>query len=217
MESSSEEKKAPKRAVRKKASVSRVKKEPVEKKPVQRRKTIARKKPVKSVVPDNPEIEKKVTANTVVRKAPTPIAGVKVAKSRSRKQQFIVMAVLLLGVGASAMVGILDDGQIDVYQTIEDRNERVRNNTASDKDTLNSTIVVPVQDTSSKNSNAGGLVGLGDVAVEPEPEVVVSTTTATSTSAVASSTAEIKEADTEDSVGTAPAAEDEVEVLGDDQ
>ncbi len=154
-----------------------------------------------------PKPEVRVPDSSESRKAPTKFSGQKVAKKIKRKRMIVIASVLIIGVGASAAVGLTDSGQIDVQQTIEDRNERIRNNTQDETDTLNSTVEVPVQNTSSKPN--GGLRGLGvgsAPAPKPEPESEVSTSTASSSDEVASSTEEVggeqgPEADTSDEEG----------------
>lgn len=121
-----------------------------------------------------------------VRKAPTPLAANKVAKRRRQRQLLVVAIVLASGVGASAAVGLTDAGTIDVQQTIEARNERIRNNQATENDLLKSTVEVPVQNTNVGKPN-GGLVGRGTGGLPPTPPPPA-TTTATSTEMIASST-----------------------------
>lgn len=106
----------------------------------------------------------------------------------------IVGVLLVVGIGASAAVGVTDDGPIDVNRTVSERNERIRGNQANDRDTLITNVEVPVQNTSNGRAD-GGLVGLGNVnepTPEPEPEQATSTasTTAATASSTASSTAE---------------------------
>jgi len=122
----------------------------------------------------------------VERRAPTPVAA---SKARSRAMQLqiaISVFIIVIGVGASAAVGVTDDGQIDVVQTIEERNERIRSGQGTEQE--QGSIIVPVQNTTQRLPD-GGLRGRGvgsaqPVAV-PEP---VSSTTASTTDDMASST-----------------------------
>lgn len=112
------------------------------------------------------------------RKAPTKFAAEK-ARKKTRRNQYIVIGLLIMvGVGASAAVGLSDSeaGQINVAQTIRERNERMANLV----DVNGPTIVVPTP----SQVPDGGLIGLrpADPAQSPEPSA------ATSTAGVASST-----------------------------
>lgn len=98
------------------------------------------------------------------------------------------MVLLGIGIAASAGVGFLDKGQIDVQQTIEARNERIRNNQADERDMLVSQVEIPVQDTTAQGQVDGGLIGRGTGGKAPEPLAEVATTTATSSELMASST-----------------------------
>jgi hypothetical protein len=135
-------------------------------------------------------------APTENRKAPTPLSAEGALRLQKRKQRIIVLILLCIGLGSSAAIGFLDQGQIDVEKTIEARNERIRNNQANEQDTLVSTIEVPVQDTNTQGKPDGGLIGRGTGGRAPVPEVSASSTatstdqTASSTEAVASSTDE---------------------------
>ena len=118
------------------------------------------------------------------RKAPTPIAAERAKTKRGRKNITVVAILLLLGVGSSAAVGFTDKGQINVDQTIAQRNQEAR--AAGQPE-----ITIPVQ-TSEPN---GGLVGLGD---DPALQQQASSTppTASSTEATASSTEEAASTET---------------------
>ncbi len=136
--------------------------------------------PPKKIEPEEPTIMQS-------RKAPTPLAADLVAHTEKKRQFIIVMILLGIGIGASAGVGFLDKGQINVEQTIEARNERIRNNQADERDVLVSQVEVPVQDTALQGKVDGGLVGRGTGGLAPEVEGVASST-ATSTDMTASST-----------------------------
>ncbi len=154
------------------------------------------------IVPDNykeetsqagAEKEKNVPDNVVQarRKAPTSLGVAAKSRQENKKQLTVVVIVLLLGVGSSAMVGLSDAGQIDVRQTIEARNERIRNNQADERDLLTSMVEVPVQNTNPDRKADGGLVGLGTGGAPPKPVLPPATDTAStssSTSQTASST-----------------------------
>lgn len=142
--------------------------------------------PVEEVVR---EVARKPEASTPARKSPTQIAARK-AKNRTRRNHLmVVLFILLLGIGGSVGVGITDKGKIDVNQTIEERNERLRSGQLSADDRDN--IIVPTQNTSANQLPDGGLVGLGVGAAPPPPPNPVATTsssTASSTDETASST-----------------------------
>lgn len=130
---------------------------------------------------------------TSERKAPTNFSATRTSRKQNRRQLIVVAVLLAIGVGASAAVGVTDVGQIDVQQTIESRNERIKSDQATEQDKAEGGIVVPVQNRSKKPD--GGLVGLGNL--NPPPEV------ATSTEAVATSTTAIDEGETSEVEATA--------------
>ncbi len=119
-------------------------------------------------------------ARISARKAPTPIAAERAKVKRSRKNATVVAVLLLLGVGSSAAVGFTDKGQIDVAQTIAQRNEAAR---AAGQPEL----TIPVQTTLEPN---GGLIGVGDDPSVQPPAATTTPATASSTEAAASSTEE---------------------------
>jgi hypothetical protein len=192
-----------KRAVRKRASATRaratvsdreqapVRKMAVEETPPQR---------VRSTDSEETKIEK--------RKAPTPFAGAKAAAINKKKHIIVATILMAFGFGASAMVGFTDEGQINVQKTIEDRNERIRNNQANERDFIGGRVEVPVQNTTVRQAD-GGLIGrgVGSGTTAPTPPVATSTATssietATSSEAVATSS-EATAADTESEVDEA--------------
>lgn len=124
-------------------------------------------------------VEESKPERAASRKAPTPIAAQKAKTRRGRKNITVVAILLLLGVGSSAAVGFTDKGQIDVAQTIAQRNEEAR--AAGQPE-----IIIPVQTTELPN---GGLTGVGD---DPSAQPPASTPdpTASSTEATASTTEE---------------------------
>lgn len=135
---------------------------------------------------NDPEVlEVEVTKEmSSTRKAPTKFAETK-AVQKSKRNQYIVIALLIMtGIGSSAAIGFSDSeaGQINVAQTIKERNERMANLV----DVNGPTVVVP---TPSQEPD-GGLIGLRPA--DPSPAPVAATSTATTTSAtttVATSTA----------------------------
>jgi len=141
------------------------------------------KKPVERV---QPKVE---SSEQAARKAPTAIASSKAARKRKKKQNLVVAVMILAGIGASAAVGYTDKGQIDIQKTMEERNERIRNNTLNETDNGTQNVIVPVQNTSKKPD--GGLRGSGIVEPPKAPEPEVASTTATSTDEMASSTDEV--------------------------
>lgn len=153
------------------------------------RKTAARKAPAKKTpkVEEEESIVKVSSATkTTTRKAPTVFASEK-NKQKQRQTQFVVIAVILImGVGASAVVGYTDKGQIDVAQVIEEQNQKVRTGNTDGSDAQAGLVEIPVQNTN-KAAN-GGLVGLGTGGSKPKPPVDTSTSTASSTQNTASST-----------------------------
>jgi hypothetical protein len=114
------------------------------------------------------------------RKAPTPIAAEKAKTRRGRKNVTVVAILLLLGIGSSAAVGFTDKGQIDVAQTIAQRNEAAR--AAGQPE-----ITIPVQTTVEPN---GGLTGVGDDPNAQPPVSAPDSSSASSTEATASTTEE---------------------------
>jgi hypothetical protein len=144
------------------------------------------------VAPVSKKIEEKTpveaVASTPSRKAPTSLTVDKEVHSEKRKQLITIMVLLGIGIAASAGVGFLDKGQIDVQQTIEARNERIRNNQADERDMLVSQVEIPVQDTTAQGQVDGGLIGRGTGGKAPEPLAEVATTTATSSELMALST-----------------------------
>ncbi len=117
------------------------------------------------------------------RKAPTKIGANQVLFKRKRNRYITVTILLLAGTSASAAVGFSDPGRIDVYQTIEERNERIRNGQASENDMLSGGNVLEVQDTTERKVD-GGLIPArnadGSVPEPPKPKPIA-TNTATST------------------------------------
>ncbi len=178
---STEEQEKPKRAPRKRADSTT---------PRAPRKRVTKK--AVTVDSEGESLQNEVSeTKTPIRKAPTPIAAVK-AESRATRQQIIVVSLLVIvGIGASAAVGLTDSGAIDVNKTIEERNQRILNNTTDGRDEGTSRdIVVPVQ---TQTRADGGLRGLG-VGAQPPVAPPAATSTATTSDTTASSTdAQIEE------------------------
>ena len=127
-------------------------------------------------------------AKTPERKAPTPLASTAAERRQKKKQIFVVVTLILLGIGTSAAVGFVDSGQIDINAVVEARNERLLAGNATENDTLVSEVAIPVQNTTNSGKADGGLRGLGSQVKKPSPPPVVSTSTATSSDLMASST-----------------------------
>lgn len=187
-----------KRAPRKRATTTPAKKAPVKRAPRKTvRKTPARPRKttdsaVEQTVSDSREVADE--ANTPVdsgegRKAPTQFKAKQESDRQRRNRLIVVGLVLLIGVGSSAAVGYTDQGQINVQATIEARNERIRNNQADERDTIVTSIEVPVQNSGDRRPD-GGLVGLGNVN-PPSPPTEPATTTATTSPESATSTNDI--------------------------
>lgn len=148
--------------------------------------------PVRKVSAPKPKV--RVPESNEIRKAPTQFAEKKIGRTRKRNKYTVIFALLVLGIGSSAAVGFMDEGRIDVQETIEARNERIRNNQMTEADSVITSTVVPVQNTNSERKVDGGLVGLGTGGAAPKPALVpVATTTASSSDEVASSTNEVNE------------------------
>lgn len=147
------------RVVRKRATAVRVRSDSVRRTRALRGAEKSPKKTVDEAVTQNDVEERVQTETEEKRKAPTKIAETKVVALHKRKQVIVTGSVLLFGIFASAMIGFTDDGQIDVQKTIEERNERIRNNQANNDDLISGMVEVPVQNTSVKAD--GGLIGRG--------------------------------------------------------
>jgi hypothetical protein len=195
--STSTEEKAVKKAPRKRAAP---KKPATATKRATPRKTTARKttvkktaarKSTKKTVEENELIDQPEVLDEIVepemqstRKAPTKFAEANAVK-KSKRNQYIVVALLLsIGVGASAAVGFSDSeaGQINVAQTIKERNERMANLV----DVTGPTVVVPTP----SQLPDGGLIGLrpSDSTTVPAETPSTASTTASSSDATATST-----------------------------
>lgn len=92
------------------------------------------------------------SSETVSRKAPTPLAQTRTKKQATRNQIIVVVILLILGIGGSAIVGFSDKGQIDVGKAIADRNAQAIGDNPN-------AILIPVQSTTQEPD--GGLIGLG--------------------------------------------------------
>lgn len=112
-----------------------------------------------------------------LRKAPTPIAEKKAATKTQRRQIIVVAAMMIIGVGASAVIGYTDKGSINVEQTISNRNDQITNGEIQGE-------ILSVQNTPQLPD--GGLIGLG----LDGPETTSSTTSNTGSSTPAASSTE---------------------------
>ena len=114
--------------------------------------------------------DKEMTATR--RKAPTSFSALSNDKRKQRNQIIIVVSILVIGISASAVLGFTDTtaGQIDVAQTIRERNERMANMVDVD----GPVIVAPTPSTLPD----GGLRGVQPAAPSQRP---VTSPTATST------------------------------------
>ena len=155
------------------------------------RKSAPRKKaaPRRSVSAPAPRVETPEPVSTGERRAPTGLGTSRLVRRQKNKHKMVVAAIMIFGVGASAVVGYTDQGQIDVEAAAEARNERIRENRANEDDVLTSTIEVPVQNQNKQKAD-GGLRGLGSTETKPKPAPAppVATSTATSSDSIASST-----------------------------
>jgi hypothetical protein len=183
--STSTEEKIVKKAPRKRAAP---KKTAAEKKATPRktttRKTVAKKPEVDDITQETelPEVvaEKEMSST---RKAPTKFAQEHATKKSKRNQYIVIAFLIIIGVGSSAAVGLSDSGagQINVTQTIKERNERMANLVDVD----GPTVVAP---TPSQQPD-GGLIGLRPAAPAPAPAPATTTATSTATTTTATSTA----------------------------
>ncbi|MEN9920490.1 MAG: hypothetical protein RL538_383 [Candidatus Parcubacteria bacterium] len=164
----------PKRAPRKRApkvvSDEAEKKAPVKRAP--------RKRAPKKVV------EEVIEEPVVKRKAPTPIASEKKKAKTGRRQLIVITLMILVGVGASAAIGLTDKGTINVEETIAWRNEQER---AAGRESS----IIPVQNTPQVPD--GGLIGMG-IGGPIEGTGSSTPATASSTPATASSTEPVGQA-----------------------
>jgi len=208
--STSAEEKTVKKAPRKRATATKpdAAQKPTRRKPAVRKTAIktpaktATKKPTKKPATKKPEpvdvqsveaalpvveLETESSMSTT-RKAPTKFAA-KQAGQKSRRNQYVVIGLLLaIGIGSSAAVGMSDTdaGQINVAQTIKERNERMANLVDVDGPTFVAPTPTPSQQID------GGLTGLraADPSATPVvPPAPLAGATSTASSTVASSTA----------------------------
>lgn len=98
-----------------------------------------------------------------VRKAPTPLSYEMKEKRAKKVRAIVAAAILIVGVGGSAVVGYTDKGGIDVNKTIEERNERTKQSGSGGE-------IIPVQNTNQEVD--GGLIGgtPGESKETPVPE-----------------------------------------------
>jgi len=187
--STSTEEKTVKKAPRKRAAPKKT----TTAKKTTTRKAPAKKAPAKVLASEDEVLEVETAPDmSSTRKAPTKFAQAR-ATQRTKRNQYIVIGLLIIvGIGSSAAVGFSDSeaGQINVAQTIKERNERMANLV----DVNGPTVVVPIP----SQAPDGGLTGLRPADPTPAPVAASATSTATTTSATATSTA----TSTDDSVVT---------------
>lgn len=197
MDSSSEEQSLPTRAPKRREGAAPRKRAT--------RKKLDEVEVVERVIPVRKPKVKPVIAPIEGRKAPTPFSLNKAIKKKKNQRFVITLAILLVGVGSSAVVGFTDNDTIDVQRTIEERNTRIRNNNANENDTIISNVELPVQDTNTSQKADGGLKGRGTGGTPPvvvPPPAEVSTSTASSTDETASSSEEAIEDSAEENLQT---------------
>ncbi len=153
-----------------------------------------------------------VERREATRKAPTTIRERSVSKNNKRNKSIIAVSIFLVGIGASAVLGLSDKGEIDVNRVVEERNERIK---AGGGNPDIGTEIIPVQNTVVQKKADGGLQTADQSTIEPPPLVATTTasTTATTTEAVATSTEETLEesgeVSTEETVESTEATEPE--------
>lgn len=184
---------APKKTATKTAKAKAAPRKTATKKAPAKRKTPAKKvakkeseskEVVQEAVSEETEV-REATATVSKRKAPTVFAN-EAAKKRAIKTQTIVIGFLLvMGIGASAAVGFTDStaGQIDVAQTIKDRNARMANMVDVD----GPTVVSPIVSNREGQPDGGFIAAAQQPAPTPTP-VAQATSSASSTDTMASTT-----------------------------
>jgi hypothetical protein len=167
---------APKKPTTKKVAATKaVRKAPVKRKTATKKGSVD---PIDSESELNEQETIVVPATPKTRKAPTAFASQVAKKKTTQTQVAIIVALLVVGVGASAAVGFTDStaGQIDVAQTIQERNERMSNMVDVD----GPTIIAPRQN--ANNVPDGGFLGvrMTDPSATKPPAESTGTSTATS-------------------------------------
>jgi len=185
MSGSSEEEVPKKRASRKRAVSSMAEGEMrAPRRRVARRSAPAPKEVVEVEIPRETAPEPR----EIRRKAPTELKQRSASNNKRRNQLIVTFGILIVGVGASAVVGFTDRGVIDVNKVVEERNERIR---AGGGNADTGTEIISVQNQDKAREADGGLRPADPSTIEPPPAPIASTTatsTATSTDANASST-----------------------------
>lgn len=133
------------------------------------------------------DVDEEVSHKRSTRKAPTQFAEVQALKTSKRNQYIVIALLLIVGIGASAAVGLSDPeaGQINVAQAIKERNERMANLVDVDGPTVMAPTPSQLPD--------GGFIGLRPADPSAAPAPIDASSTATSSDAgtdVASSTDE---------------------------
>ncbi len=121
-----------------------------------------------------------------LRKAPTTV--MKRPGSNKRQSRALIILVILFGVlsGIGVLVGLSDQGSINVVAIINERNEMIAKGEARNADGVTEVRSIPVQNTDDRPN--GGLRPSQSVAAPQDPppaESEVATSTATSTEPVA--------------------------------
>jgi hypothetical protein len=142
-----EKKRAPRKRVTRPASaVSAVEKPPRKRAPRKKvEKDISQSVPLESTV--TTPAEELIQPLVTERKAPTNIGLDYIQKQTRKKQTLIIATILFLGLVSSAGVGLTDEGQINIQQTIEERNEKILTDSGEAPTEGMNQVAVPVQNT----------------------------------------------------------------------
>lgn len=162
---------------------------------------------------------RKAPARRVAAPAPAPATaheamttasaqGAARPRRSGRLQVVVVLGVLIIGVGASAVIGLSDKGKIDVAARIQEQSQLLANQTGGEG---GQSQTIPVQNTPVNVPN-GGLTPAGAATPPPPPPPEPATTTASSTEATASTTPETSDAESppDTAAATTEAASDAV-------
>ncbi|MEZ4104062.1 MAG: hypothetical protein R3B60_02115 [Candidatus Paceibacterota bacterium] len=183
-------KRAPRRQVPRKRTVSKIRRAPVNDK--------------EEVIRLSPEIVEKVekriesSQSTVERKAP---ANFKAAQKTFKLSRRVVVTITTIVIGfiATVWIGFSDQGQIDVSARIIEKNAEIMSGIEGEENIAAAkSQIVPVQNTASTNIPNGGLRGRGvGTSKVSQSEIPIATSTATSTASstldVATSTEELSD------------------------
>ncbi len=133
---------------------------------------VRRKAPTRRVVAPAAAVERvsELSNAATVSAGPRPRRG-------GRLQIAVVLGVLVIGIGASAAIGLSDTGKIDVAARIQAQSQLVANQNGGEGGT---TQTIPVQNTPVNVPN-GGLIPAGAATPAPPPPPEPATTTASTT------------------------------------